>query len=119
MEAGLGSFWGEDPRYFRAAGQPLAKRFGHVFGSVFITHDRAGNPMPAYARYVAIPSASFLSNTWRPDSETTAADTSVRIGLGLVSRIVGNAFSEFFPDLWKHSSKRTAPQPPPGDADSK
>src|SRR6185369_2657477 len=30
IEAGFGSLWGEDPRYFRAAGQPLRTRLGHV-----------------------------------------------------------------------------------------
>jgi len=25
IEAGLGSLWGEDPRYFRAAGQPCIR----------------------------------------------------------------------------------------------
>ena|ERR1700722_7751297 len=30
LEAGFGSIWGEDPRYYRAAGQPLKARLGHV-----------------------------------------------------------------------------------------
>jgi hypothetical protein len=106
MEAGLGSLWGEDPRYFGAAGQPLGRRLVHVFGGAFMTHNRQGNAMPAYARYLAVPSATFLSNTWRPDSQATAADASIRIGLGFTSRIVGNAFSEFLPDLRKHKFKK-------------
>ena len=105
MEAGLGSLWGEDPRYFRATGQPLPSRVAHVFGGAFITRNRDGSPMPAYARYIAVPSASFLSSTWRPDSQATTSDSVVRIGFGFASRIVGNAFSEFLPDLWKHKSK--------------
>jgi hypothetical protein len=38
----------------------------------------------------------------------------VRTGLGFVSRIVGNAFSEFFPDLREHAfqRQRAAPLPP-------
>jgi len=119
MEAGIGSLWGEDPRYFRAPGQPLGRRFAHIVGGAFMTHDREGNPMPAYARYLAVPSATFLSNTWRPDSQATASDAAFRVGLGFTSRIVGNAFSEFFPDLRKHMFTRNgtpeaAPQRPKG-----
>ena len=46
FEAGFGSLWGEDPRYFRAAGQPLRTRFGHVVKSAFVTHNRNGDPQP-------------------------------------------------------------------------
>ena len=119
MEAGLGSLWGEDPRYFRATGQPLGRRFAHVFGGVFIAHNRDGNATPAYARYLAVPGASFLSNTWRPDSQATAADAALRIGLGFTSRIVSNAFSEFLPDLWKHTFKKAPEGVEARDADSK
>ena len=35
MEAGLGSIWGEDPRYYRDAGAPFRNRFGHVFEMTF------------------------------------------------------------------------------------
>jgi hypothetical protein len=30
IEAGLGAVWGEDPRYFRAAGQPIKRRLKNV-----------------------------------------------------------------------------------------
>ena len=42
MEAGVGALWGEDPRYFRAAGQPFKNRVGHVFKMAFVARDRAG-----------------------------------------------------------------------------
>jgi len=113
IEAGLGSVWGEDPRYRRAEGQPLRRRLAHVFVSTFVTHDLNGNPMPAYARYIAVPSGNIVSNLWRPDSQATWSDVGVRTGLGFLSRIVGNAFSEFFPDFRVQAfrKKRAAPQP--------
>jgi hypothetical protein len=114
IEASLGSVWGEDPRYKRAEGQPVGRRLAHVFVSTFVTHDLNGNPMPAYARYIAVPSGNIISNMWRPDSQTAWSDVGVRVGMGFLSRIVGNAFSEFFPDLREHAfqKKRTAPLPP-------
>jgi hypothetical protein len=114
IEASLGSVWGEDPRYKRAEGQPLGRRLAHVFVSTFVTHDLTGNPMPAYARYIAVPSGNIISNMWRPDSQTTFSKVGVHVGLGFLSRIVGNSFSEFFPDLREHAfqKKRAAPLPP-------
>ena len=108
IEAALGSVWGEDPRYRRADGQPVGKRLTHVLVSTVVTHNRLGDPMPAYARYIAVPSGNLISNMWRPDSQTTWADVGVRAGLGFLSRIVGNAFSEFFPDFREHAFHRNS-----------
>ncbi len=99
FEAGFGSLWGEDPRYFRAAGQPLHTRLGHVVKMAFVTHNRNGDAQLAYARYLAIPAGILVSNTWQPDSPTTSGRVSVQVGLAFLSRIVGNAFTEFAPDL--------------------
>jgi hypothetical protein len=71
--------------------------------------------MPAYARFVAVPAGNIVSNMWRPDSQVTASNTSVRIGYGFVSRIVSNAFSEFLPDLTNRlfrKKDRVAPTAP-------
>jgi hypothetical protein len=99
FEAGFGSLWGEDPRYFRAAGQPLRTRLGLVVKMAFVTHNRNGDPQLAYARYIAIPAGILVTNTWQPDSPTTTRRVSIQIGLAFLSRIVGNAFTEFTPDL--------------------
>src|SRR5580704_13886492 len=67
MEAGLGAIWGEDPRYYRDAGAPMKNRLGHVLKMTFLARNRDGALMPAYARFIAIPSSSALANTWRPE----------------------------------------------------
>jgi hypothetical protein len=103
IEAGLGSIWGEDPRYKRAQGQPVGRRVLHVFTSTVVTHDRNGDPMPAYARFIAVPGGNLVSNLWRPDSQATVGDAFGRVGYGFLSRVIGNAFSEFFPDLREHA----------------
>jgi len=118
VEAALGSVWGEDPRYRRADGQPVGRRLTHVLVSTFVTHNRDGDPMPAYARYIAVPSGNLLSNTWRPDSQTTPSNVRVRIGLGFVARVVSNAFSEFFPDIREHIFQRISTTPSPASADN-
>jgi hypothetical protein len=99
MEAGLGAFWGEDPRYVRAAGQPFKQRAGHVVRMTFMARNREGQVVPAYARYAAIGGSNFLSNTWRADSDATAGHAGIRIGLGFLGRLGVNTVYEFWPDV--------------------
>lgn len=109
IEAGLGSLWGEDPRYVRAAGAPLGNRIGHIVKMTVLAQNRDGKTMPAYARYIAIPSSNFLSNTWRADSEATVGRASLRIGLGFLGRMGGNAFEEFWPDARQRFFSKESP----------
>jgi hypothetical protein len=97
MEAGLGSMWGEDPRYQRTEGQPFASRLGHVVKMTFFARNRSGNEVPAYARFIAIPGGNFLANTWMPDSQATPSDAAVRTGMGFLGRMTENAYHEFRP----------------------
>jgi hypothetical protein len=101
MEAGLGALWGEDPRYgyFRNANDPLKDRLRHVVVMTFIAHNRRGNRMPAYARYISTPGNNFLSNTWRADSEATNRAAALRTIWGFAGLMGKNAFTEFWPDV--------------------
>ncbi len=95
MEVGLGSLWGEDPRYFRTEGLPMKARFAHVIASTFTAKYKDGHTRPAYARFVAMPGSSFLANQWMPDSEATVNEALIRTGLGFLGRMSGNAWKEF------------------------
>ena len=99
MEAGLGAIWGEDPRYTRDAGAPFKNRVGHAVKMTFMAENRDGNLMPAYARFIAIPSSNFLSNSWRPDSDATLSHASIRTGFRFLGRLGCNTFHEFWPDV--------------------
>src|SRR5580658_9370185 len=99
MEAGLGAIWGEDPRYYRDAGAPIKNRLAHVIKMTFLARNRDGDLMPAYARFIAIPSSSALASTWRPESERTFGNVGARIGLGVLARMGNNACIEFWPDI--------------------
>ena len=107
MEAGLGSLWGEDPRYHPVgSSESPGRRLKNALKQAFVARDRNGKTMPAYARYAAIPGSNFLSNTWRADSEAQAHDALVRTGLGFAARITANVFTEFWPDVNKHVFRR-------------
>jgi hypothetical protein len=102
MEAGIGALWGEDPRYFPAYRQPRMGRIKNVVWMTFLAHNREGQLMPAYARYVAAAGNNFLSNTWRPDSEANTEGAIVRTLWGFVGLMAKNSFTEFWPDFRRH-----------------
>jgi hypothetical protein len=64
--------------------------------------NRDGRDAPAYARFIAIAGSNAISDTWRPDSQKTASNTMLRIGLGFGGRLAGNLWEEFWPDAKKH-----------------
>jgi len=102
IEAGLGSLWGEDPRYFPATGQPIKGRLKNVVLMTFAARQADGSSDPAYARYIGTVGNNFLSNSWRADSESGVGDACLRIALGFAGKMGGNAFAEFWPTARKH-----------------
>ncbi|HSS98550.1 MAG TPA: hypothetical protein VLK33_16050 [Terriglobales bacterium] len=98
IEAGMGAFWGEDPRYFRDPTLPFGGRVRRVIKMTFFDYRADGQVIPAYARFIAIPGSNFLSNTWRADSEASTDDAVLRTVYGFASTMGKNAFLEFWPD---------------------
>jgi hypothetical protein len=99
MEASVGALWGEDPRYRRAgSGTPFRSRLGHVFTWTVVAPNRSGELRPAWARFVAFSSSTFITNAWREPSDTTLSTSFGRIGFALLGRMGSNAFDEFWPD---------------------
>jgi hypothetical protein len=99
IEASLGAIWGEDPRYKRAGAEvPFKSRLSHVAKWTVLAPNRNGELRPAYARFIAISSASFISNSWREPSDTDLDESLGRIAFGLLGHMVSNAFDEFWPD---------------------
>jgi len=101
LEAGIGGLWGEDPRYVRAPERPVKARLFNVVKMTFVARNRQGETVPAYARYIAIPANSFISNAWRADSHATVDKAMMRLPLSLLDRLIANFFSEFWPELSK------------------
>ncbi len=100
IEAGLGALWGEDPRYYRdGTTRPFGRRIGHVVKWTFIAQNKDGSLRPAYARYIAVTGNNFLSNTWREHSEADTSHAIERTGLGILVKMAGNTWDEFWPDM--------------------
>lgn len=105
MEGGLAALLKEDPRYVRLGQGPSKLRAWNAVKFTVIDRDRNGDPMPAYARLIAIPGNSFLSNTWRPDSDATVSRALSRTAYSLLSKMGANALREFWPDLKRRGFK--------------
>jgi len=101
IEASLGSLWGEDPRYFQSPQRGFGTRVKYVIKTTLVAPRRDGTLHPAYARYIGNVGNNFLSNTWRVQSENGAGTAALRCLLGVVGRMSGNAFAEFWPDVRK------------------
>jgi hypothetical protein len=98
MEAGLGSLWGEDPKYYRlGATYSFKARLKQVALETFYSRKRGGGFTPAYARLIAVPSSNFLSNTWRADSEADTSHALLRTVYGFAGHMTRNAWEEFRP----------------------
>lgn len=102
IEAVIGSFWGEDPRYFATADKPIRGRIGSVVKQTFEARRRDGNYAPAYARYIAVGGNNFLSNTWRVQSEANVHDAVIRTAEGFAGRMAANSYEEFWPQVKNH-----------------
>ena len=100
-EATLGVIWGEDPRYHRGEGT-FGSRFNRTLKMTFMSENRNGDLIPAYARFIAIAGTNVLSDTWRPDSDRGPANTMDRIAMGFGGRLLGNMWEEFWPDVKSH-----------------
>lgn len=114
MEAGLGAIWGEDPRYFHTIHAPFGERVKNIIDLTFRAYHPDGERYPAYARYIATFGNNFLSNTWRVQSEADFQHAMLRSAEGFGARALGNAFSEFVPEVWRRVVRKQ-PDPYPAD----
>jgi hypothetical protein len=106
IEGGLGALWGEDPRYVRSARKGVWPRARYALKTSVLAPGRDGRLRPAWARYAGNTLNNVIENAWLPPSQTTASMTAVRSGMGIVTRMGGNLWEEFWPDVKRHFKKQ-------------
>jgi hypothetical protein len=99
IEAGLGALWGEEPRYIPSARKGIWPRARYALKTSVLSQGRDGRLRPAWARYAGNTLNNVIENAWLPPSQTTAAQTALRSGMGIVTRMGGNLWDEFWPDV--------------------
>jgi hypothetical protein len=99
IEGGLGAIWGEEPRYIPSGRKGIWPRARYAIMTAFVTQGHDGRLHPAWARYAGNTLNNVIENAWLPPSQTTAWQTAGRSALGMVTRVGGNAWDEFWPDV--------------------
>jgi hypothetical protein len=111
IEAGLGALWGEDPRYIRAPRGSVRSRVAYAFKTVVLAPRSNGQLKPAWGRFAGNVFNNVIENAWLPPSATTPGQTAVRSANGLLGRLAGNLWDEFWPDIRGRLSHRTSHSP--------
>jgi hypothetical protein len=99
IEAGLGTMWGEDPRYARSGRHEGWARVGHAVTSVALSRWRNGRPAVVWARFAGTVSGSVIENAWLPPSAATRSRTTARVASNFAGQLAANLWTEFWPDL--------------------
>jgi hypothetical protein len=106
IEGGLGALWGEDPRYIPSARKGIWPRARYALKTSVLAQGRDGRLRPAWARYAGNTLNNLIENSWLPPSQTSAGQTALRSGMGIVTRMGGNLWDEFWPDVVRLLGKR-------------
>jgi hypothetical protein len=106
IEAGLGALWDEDPRYIPSGRKGIWPRARYAIKTVFLAQRRDGSLRPAWGRYAGNTLNNLIENSWLPPSMTTGGQTALRSGLGMLGRLGGNAWEEFWPDVARRFRKK-------------
>jgi hypothetical protein len=105
IEAGVGALSGEDPRYIPSGRKGIWPRARYAIKTVVLAQRPDGSLKPAWGRYAGNVFNNLIENAWLPPSITTPGQTAWRSGLGLLGRLGGNAWEEFWPDVRKRFRK--------------
>ncbi len=94
------------PRYIPSARKGIWPRARYALKTSVLAQGRDGRLRPAWARYAGNTLNNVIENSWLPPSQTTATQTALRSGMGIVTRMGGNLWDEFWPDVVRLLRKR-------------
>jgi hypothetical protein len=89
----------QDPHYHRMPNLSLTRRILHVLDAVVIAQSDTGVPMFNYATVVGTICTNSLGNVYVPGRKHSFGASAARISTSLATDPIGNAITEFVPDL--------------------
>ena len=92
----------QDPHYHRMSGASIKRRIAHVMYQVFWTQGDNGKGMLNYADLAGFAIDDEIGNLYVPGRETNARATAERYATALATAPIGNAVTEFVPDVARH-----------------
>jgi hypothetical protein len=92
----------QDPHYHRMPNLSVKHRILHVLDAVVIAQSDQGVPMFNYATVVGTICTNTLGNVYVPGRKHSFGASAARISTSLATDPIGNAITEFVPDLARH-----------------
>ena len=92
----------QDPRYHRMPNARLSTRIGHVIVQTLVTQGDNGRPRFNYGNFPGFLIEDEISNLYVPMRHTNIQSTTARVVIGLATVPIGNAITEFLPDIARH-----------------
>jgi hypothetical protein len=92
----------QDPHYHRMPNLSVGRRILHVIDEVVIAQSDQGVPMFNYATVVGTICTNSLGNVYVPGRKHSFGASAARISTSLATDPIGNAITEFVPDLARH-----------------
>jgi hypothetical protein len=92
----------QDPHYHRMPNLSVRRRILHVIDAVVIGQSDSGVPMFNYATVVGTLCTNSLGNVYVPGRKHSFGASAARISTSLATDPIGNAITEFVPDLARH-----------------
>jgi hypothetical protein len=89
----------QDPHYHRMPNLSLRRRIIHVLDEVVVAQSDEGAPMFNYATVVGTIATSSMGNLYVPGRKNSFGASTARIATSLATDPIGNAITEFVPDL--------------------
>ena len=89
----------QDPHYHRMPNLSTRRRILHVLDEVVIAQSDEGVPMFNYATVVGTICTSAVGNLYVPGRRNSFGASTARIATSLATDPIGNAITEFVPDL--------------------
>jgi hypothetical protein len=89
----------QDPHYHRMPNLSFRRRLLHVLDEVVIAQSDEGAPMFNYATVFGTIATSSLGNLYVPGRKNSFGASAARIATSLATDPIGNAITEFVPDL--------------------
>jgi hypothetical protein len=89
----------QDPHYHRMPNLSLRRRIVHVLDEVVIAQSDEGAPMFNYATVIGTICGSAMGNLYVPGRKNSFGASTARISTSLATDPIGNAITEFVPDL--------------------
>ncbi len=89
----------QDPHYRRLPNLSFRRRVLHLFDAVVVGQNDDGAPIFNYAVVVGTICTNALGNVYVPGRDKSFGASSARIAVSLATAPIGNAITEFVPDL--------------------